>query len=885
MPNIAKILDDLPEITQSRLVASGYGLWLNWKGDLHNAVENTLLDYGALCLARENDQSLWFCNTTELFRALARLQVWARVNPIPVFCQLIPLTFLVGYDLEFSVSISVELDRQESRVPDDFEVVVHPKLKDKINDINGLSVEALGSVEGLAPVEWMQLQADQGLDYESLRKWYMIIKPLGRMSDKDSILGWRDFSSEIITLLQRLGLKYISDVKEGNLFFPLDNFRLYRSFCSEILNLIQSVKQDPEKKAWPVVMAAVDQGNLQFTGDLPNKVGLDWNRLAPDYPHVRFIDGFLLSEWFRMDEARYGTEQVSLESWCTLSLKEGGSEVGHGTIQVILPSAMLATEGEDCFYCGQKNHVPKDCPSKQLATPQPQVWHLLAKTELKDFSEGFLAIDDALKETDFNKTILDVMHSKNNLQSVLARAVFEINGVAQLRTLKLVWRSRNKDWSEGLRQLAPQEGEYIWDALAALEQGDLEGSLELIKEAQIKYPRSYQPHSLLGFWNLESGDANQALFHWQEAERMSITSLQQGYFSYLQARLLEVEGNFKEAINVYKHANSFSPSWVDPAYRQGVCMVKMGFTGQAMDLFFDLVERDPHIFNRILVDPELDRGRVQLMSSLWERWAEAEAAAEETRSKVEKLTDDITKRFDENHDYFETANEELERLRKLGTTDNYVAYRLLIRGAEKFGSTLDMEVKREIKRINGNLEYLSDRVREIQREAAWFPFPKLLLEFNKDFNFCVDKINWIKTQNLNNADDFRKSLRFLESIEERIDTLQGRLVTLRIVRDSTLFILMLGRNFIWFELLGLGLLLIGIPSLIYFTQDIQGNYFLDLIKDESQRWEISKGMVIILSITCLAFAAVKSALSFDKRKRELFEQLDDEMREAAPKRY
>jgi tetratricopeptide (TPR) repeat protein len=413
----------------------------------------------------------------------------------------------------------------------------------------------------------------------------------------------------------------------------------------------------------------------------------------------------------------------------------------------------------------------------------------------------------------------------------------------------------------------------------------MEEAERLIKEAHDKSPKSYQPHSLFGFWYLEKGDINQALFHWQEAERTSYTSLQHGYFAYLQARLMEVEGNLKDAISMYQKANSFSHTWIDPVYRQGVCMVKMGFTGQAMDLFFDLVGRDPHVFNRILIDPELDRGRVQLMSSLWERWSEAEEMAKEARDKVKNHIDDIAKRFDENHTYFETANEELERLSKLGKVNNYVAYRLLDKGTEKFGVSLDTEVGREVKRINDNLEYLADRIREIQKEAAWFPFPKLLLEFNRDFNFCVDKINWIKTQQLKDADNFRKSLKLLDEIDEHIDSLQGRLVTLRIVRDSTLFILMLGRNFIWFELVGLGLLLIGVPALIYFTQDIRGNYILDMINDESQRWEISKGLVIILSISCLAFAAIKSALTFDKKKRELFQQLDDEMRDSAPKRY
>ncbi|TDT89955.1 hypothetical protein EDC59_103254 [Pseudodesulfovibrio indicus] len=885
MPILAKLLDNLPEISQSRLVASGFGVWLAWRGDLNNTVTNTLQEYGALCVAKDTDQGLWYCNTTEVFRAIARLQVWARVNPMPVFCQIVPLTFLVGYDLSHSVSLSVELDRQKVASPTAFEVVVHPKLKDEVHTVHGLTTESAGPMEGLANVEWLRLVADQGLDYESTRRWYFIIKPLGKMSDKESILGWRDFSADIIEVLQRLGLKYISDIKEGAILLPLDNFRLLWTFCTEMMNLIRRNKEAADKKYWPVVMVATPQANLPFSSDLPRKVGLDWNRMTPDFPHVRFMDGFLLNPWFRMNEARFGTSQINLDSWCTLALRDGEEGMDYGTLQVPMPNALAGAEGAvECFYCGLKNHPPSQCPSKRLSAPQPQIWHLLAKTNLDDLASGFAGLDSEISEGNFRADIQRVMEERKDAKSLTARAVFEINASVQLRTLKLVWRSRNKEWDDGFKQLAPQEGEYIWEALEALEQGQMEDAERLLKEAQAKYPRSYQPQSLWGYWYLEQGDLSQAMFHWQEAERMSYTPLQQATMAMLQARLMEVEGNLKDAVNTYKRVNTVAPTWVQPVYRQAVCMVKMGFTGQAMDILFDLISRDPNIFNRILLDPELERGRVQLMGALWEKWNQAETTAEDIREEVNSLTEDIAKRFDEGHPYFETANEELDRLKNLSLTSNYVAYQQMLKGTERFQTALSAEVKREVKRINANIEYLSDRLREIQREAAWFPFPRLLLEFNREFNFCVDKINWIRTQHLNDADNFRKSLKFVDEIEEHIHSLQGRLVTLRIVRDSTLFTLMLGRNFIWLELVGLGLLLVGLPALIYFTKDIQGNYILDMIKDANQRWEISKGLVIILSILCLAVASVKSALSFDRRKRELFEQIDDEIRKASRRR-
>lgn len=882
MPTIAKLLDNLPVIDQSRLVASGFGVWVVWKDDLNKAVNNTLRDYGALKISEEDDQELWYCNTTEIFRGLARLSIWARVNPMSVSMMVMPMTLLAGYDMDLTVSLGPDLDRQDARYPSGFKVHIHPKLKRTVEEIHGLSLQMRGGIEGLAPVEWFDLMPDQALDYESNRRWYFIIKALGNTTDKDVSMGWRELSLDIVELLRRLGLKYISDVEEGAIYLPLDNFQLFKSFCSEIQTLIKDVKQNPEKKYWPVAMAAVSQSDYDFTTGLPKKVGLDWKRLTPDLPHVRLIDALLLSEWFHLNETRYGTDAVSLESWCTISVKEGGEKIDHGALQVVLPLALVAGDGQACYYCGHTNHPSVQCPSKKLTTPDASVWQELAKKDVKEFSKGFANVDSTLDMENYTLSMQSLLNS-NSMEGLMAKAVYEINAPGQLRTLKIVWRTRAKDWAESLKQIAPQEGDFVWDALQRIESGDLDNAEVQIRESQLKYPRSYQPHSLWGFWYMEKGEYNQALYHWQEAERMSYTPLQQGYFAYLQGRLLETDGNLKDAINTYKHANSYSPTWVDPVYRQGVCMVKMGFTGQAMDLFFDLIERDAHIFNRILVDPELDRGRVQLMSSLWERWNEADDEVQQAKVRVDELTEDIEKRFDQNHSYYEYALDELDRLRRLAETKNYVSYRLLLRGTDKFKQNLDGEVKREIKRIEANLDYQTDRIRDIQKEAAWFPFPSLLVEFNKDFNFCVNQINWIKTQQLKEPEKFRKTLTLLDAIDEHIDKLQGRLVTLRIVRDSTLFVLMLGRNFIWLEVIGLGLALVCIPAILYFAQGIEGNWLLDNIRE--QRWEFTKGLVIILSVLSLAAAAVKTGLTFDKRKRELFAQIDEELRQTAPRRY
>ena len=882
MAQLSTLLAKLPEISQSRMVSSGHGLWLVWGDEIDKSIQNTLLDYGVMLMAEGTGQALYFCNTTNVFRALARLQVWSRVNAMPVFCQIFPATLQVGYDLSLSLSMDSDYARQVHDRSNSFEVLVHPKFEKTVQGLQGMSTKNVGQQVGLVVGEWHALIADQGLDYESSLRWFFIIKPLGKLGDKESIIGWRDFSSDITELLQKLGIRYVSDVKEGSIFFPLDSLRLLKTFCGDILQLISLAKTDESKNYWPVVMAVVPQGNMPFNEDIPRKAGIDWNKLSPDFPHLHFGDAFLLIDRFKINEARHGTSQINLNSWCNIGLSGDAAGDVRGTMEVALPSAIVLAEGRDCFYCGQRGHIPRNCPTRTMAALHSDVWQELAKYDSNEFDKAFSKIDQAIEAGEV-ANIYEIMGRKGTLESVLVRGMYEINSFSQLRMLPLIWRSRGKDIPEGLTQLAPEEGEYFWSILQGVVANRSEEVKEALKDASSKYPRSYQHHNINGFLFMEREDYNQALFHWEEAERLSYTPLQQGFFVYLQARLKEVSGEFKEAVKAYGRALVHCPRWIEPMYRQSVCLIKMGFTGQAMDILSELIGRDPNMFNRIMIDPEFERGRVQLMGYLWDKWTETEKIVIGLRKEVKDFIEDINKRFNKEHEFYEPAAEELERLKQLGAINNYVAFRRLIRGTEQYSMRLDTQVRREIMRINNRVESLTDQLRTIQKEAAWFPFPKLLLEFNKDFNYCVEKINWIKTQHLKRADNFRSAIQFVEEVDKRIKTLQGRLVTLRIIRDTTLYVLMLGRNFIWFELLGLGLALATIFSVLFFGESLKDYWFVSGIIN--QEWEFSKGLVIILSIACLALAAIKSALSFEKRKTELFANIEKEIKAKAPRRY
>ncbi len=873
MYNLSSLLQTLPHLPQSRLVGSGYGLWMAWSGAMNQAASSTLKDYGGICMAEERSQALWFFATADVFRAVARLQIWSRLNAMSMTCQISQATLLVGFDYTLSISLPLELSNQTVLPAQEFASYVHPRGKSAAEGIPGLTLSPASPVSGFSTaVNWLSMHADQGLDYESTRNWYFIIKPLGRMGEKESVMGWRAYYSHLQDLLQRLSYKYIAEAKEGHVIIPLSNFRALRTFILDVLKLVRECKQNQEGY-WPTVMVATQQRGMPFTEELPRKVPLDWNKLAPDYPHLQYRDALSLLEWLQVNEIRHGVEQENFETWCNVGLRADKGDAMRSGLDIRLPRKLLGGDAAECFYCGLKNHAVSECPSRHVPAVHPEVWDRLGRSNFDDIVAGLKTLDSKVDPEKAAESLEALLLGGDRIENDLMRGLFESGAPLQLRTLQLVWRSKGKDWPLGGAQLGgSDEAQYAWAALEALRSGDRGKAEEMLKQASLKYMRSYQPQSLRGFVALEGGDPHQAEFHWQEAERLSFTPLQQSYFLLLQGRVREVIGEYKEATALYKKCASVSPQWIEPAYREAVTMVKMGFTGQALDIIQRCIERDANVFNRVLLDPEFDRGRLQILATLSEKWRTAEAVVEDEKAQIERFSNEVAQRFEEKHPFFDPAHKQLDAMRKLTSIRNYVAFRTLVSGFETFAEEMDRQVQAEIKRMGERSEQYFQKLKDVQREAAWFPFPKLLLEFNKDFNFCADRINSTKGQHLKAADSFRRAMQALGEVEERLKLLQKRLVTLRIVRDSTLFVLLLGRTFVWLEIVGLGLAMVVVPAMIFFSDRMPHNWMIEYVI--KNKWDFQKGLIIILSIVALIFAVMRTAVSFEKRKRDLFEKAE-----------
>lgn len=867
MYTLSTLLERLQSVSQARLISSGYGLWLVWSGSFNNAVGHTLRDHGLVQLVEDPCQSIWVSFNPEVFRALAKLQIWAKLNPLPLFCQVFPVTALVGYDMNLSVSVPRELARQQAGVADDLEVLLHPKVNEGLKAINGLSFGQVASMQGLAHVGWTHMVTDQGMDYSSPTNWYGVIRPLGRLGEREAIAGWRAFFSEVQGVFQRLGIKYLSDDAKGFVIFPLENYRQMRLYCVEMSTLLADLKAT-QRAYWPCVFAITEQRGMSFSMDLPNRMGLDWNRLTPDFLHMRYRDGYALYDAFKVNEASYGGDQESLDSWCNVSMRQAEGQSGQGTIEMPLPRRWLAGTGKECFYCGLNNHAAAQCPSRHQPPFRSPIWADLSRRNLPDMAQAFKNMDETAEPAKFLPQAVKFLAGEG-IDGALIRAMFAIGAPYQLGMLPVLPRIKNREWPVEPEQLNPEEPWPLDEAYATLLAGDLDKAKDSVRAVSAKSGRSFEAACLEGFISLEADDHHMAQFYWQEAGRIGQTNIQQCYVLFLQARLREIAAEYREALGLYRQVLTGSSKWLEPTYREGVCMVKMGFTGQSLDIFADLVNREPMFFNRILVDSEIDRGRVHVLSGLWGPWRDAEAKAKAIGLKVTSQLKELPQWFEEDHAFRKPAQAHLERMDALANTDNFVAFREVCKGMDGFALEMQKQIDEEIKRIKERVSLYAQRLREVQYEAGWFPFPKLLRDFNRDFNFCVKRINWVMTQPLRTADNFRTARRHVPEIEEHLIALSKRLVSLRIVRDSTLFAMILGKNFVWIEVVGLALALLTIPVLLFYSSKMASNWVVEGIL--AQKWDFQKGLIFLVTLFALGLASLMSVLSFERKKRQLFE--------------
>ena len=873
MYKFTDLLATLPRFRQTRLVHNSYGLWIMWEDRAQESVFNILRDFGGIPLAEEKNQTLWVFLTNNIFNALARVHLLLSLESEKMTYVVIPGNFLVSRELEISMSFPMQIKQFEfSEQIGKHHILINSACNDTVNAFPGLSCSRSQVFDGM-PSSWSEFKADTGLEYASNQRWYVFLRPLGHMSDKDSVHQWRDYWQLIQKVIKEVGCTFLYDEKHWIVLINISNIVQLRALCQNILKQISYYI--PEKDIhWPLAFACMPQRGLPFHVSILDRINFRWENFIPDVFYLHYKDAFLLREEFRLTAGFGNHELESISSWCQVALtEEGGNQAEH--LNVILPETLYLTGGNFCFYCGLQTHSAANCPSRQLAFPTNKYRDKLHSISTETLMESINNLRSYLEDKNIEMAYADLLES-NNMDSTIIKYLLECTSAHQLRMFEFVAASNAKSWPQifetptdhgaGLNTLGKYYKNFINGENAAIAE-----ELKSLTNSRAQNP---DPFCVVGFMAVEEVDFTKATRYFDEACKRSVAPATVSYVLFLQARVLEIENDFRHAISFYKRISSLNPDWLEPQYRIAVCFVKLGFAFQAIDMFKHIVRNNAYFFTRLLLDPEIERGRTSIFDFLGEEWNNISLSADAIEIEIDTFRTYIKETFEEESAFYIFAIGDIDRIMQLYVLHNYLSLREVIGSFANLKQETELCVAKEVKRIRRNIGIYLEALHEVRKEAAWFPFPRMLLEFNSQFNQCVESLKWIGDNPIMKQGNHLGAQQHSRKIEENIRKLRRSLITLKIVRDASLFGVLLGKRFIIYEVFFLLLALIGLPLAMYFVGDIFGDKVSSYIKDN--QWEFQKGLVIILSVLALILSALGSTLSFERVKEKLFKEPDEE---------
>lgn len=870
MPQIADLLASLPKSKEIRMTAAGHALWVSWHEELDPAVPQTLLNYGGMSIASDRNQSLWFFFTMDIFLALARLSIWARFNSINASIVHLPAKLLLGVKREIGLDMDANLARQEILNGEGLDLWIHPKTHDGEISIPGITFEPVSGKQGLVMARWSTLTADPRLPYTSTQGWYAILRPLGNPLDRNFQSGW-GFMYEILEkVLQQNKFKYI--LHDNFVMVSVDNLRLLRTWLRDMLSAYTAVRHEQNERYWPCVSVIIDRKGLNFSNDLPKKVGLQWDNLMPDFPYMSYRNAYLLGEGFAIQDIRFSDTQSSMDSWCNVALDEGG--VSHRAVSLLMAGQLTSDNGNGCFYCGIRSHESHQCPTIRMPVENDDIWWKVANLNLDAINECFRNIEHILTEKGL-EGYQDILAAPGPT-SLIMRAVLDINRPAQLRMAPRYWLTRGRDFGKNQDDAPPPTRRdespawEQWERVVSAESQDLPNLEKNLQNLAEYNPRESRLRTLLGFVKLNKNDPARALASFKEAASLTTQPLLQAWNEFLHARLMEIQGRLTEAIEQYEQILRIAPAWNYLEYRQIVCKVKLGFAEQALPHLHELIQNAPEYFNRCLLDPELGRGQLPILTSLYPVWEEAAQAVQSEKTCIQRLTQQIATWFPSGHPASLHLNNSLNELRRLSEVNNYVAFLQVLKRRPLLEKNVNDSIQQEIEELQERFKHYLTALQHIRDEASWFPFPKVLREFSREFNECAGVINWAFASNFQEADAFQRAQASTAQVDQMLRNLKSRLKFLRMVRDSTLYLLILGKTFFWIEIVGLLLCFLGIPVIVFYGDKINLGWLKTILA--TQQWEVQKVLLGIITLIAMGIAALHTTIVFEKKRDKLIEK-------------
>lgn len=238
-----------------------------------------------------------------------------------------------------------------------------------------------------------------------------------------------------------------------------------------------------------------------------------------------------------------------------------------------------------------------------------------------------------------------------------------------------------------------------------------------------------------------------------------------------------------------------------------------------------------------------------------------EERAREEVTNLTRMRDELGTWFMPDNDFAAQIAERIDKILQIESVKNYVAFQRLVTGRIRIEKDIQAHVLQQAKDYKASFRSYNARLKTINEESAWFPFPRALADFNRSYNEGVANVNWALTANFHAPEPFRKAQMLVEQERERIKKLESRLRFLRIVRDTTLFILSMAQTFFWLEIVGCLLIFAVLPLFLLYGDKLGFDSALTIFSKD--RWPVQKALLIVVTVLAVGIAGLRTIMRFE----------------------
>ena len=273
--------------------------------------------------------------------------------------------------------------------------------------------------------------------------------------------------------------------------------------------------------------------------------------------------------------------------------------------------------GDECFYCGLRNHRPAQCPSRQLRPDVrglPQVGRMPLQQLDRLYGKTFQGRDGPALEGEVSRADL----GKDPSLQVVA-AFFDLHRIYQPRFLVSMFLTNAEMWSDAVttRALSGDSSSTVYRGYQALMAQNYPDAARLFGDVRNAAPsKKFYSQVGLAFISLEKGQPQRTEFHLSKAQKAADNEAERLYVRFLASRLQEIRGNLAGAVRTMATALEQCRSSDEARYRREQLAVLAGKTDGCAQRLQLVASRSREAAVALLIDPWFEPIREELDSKL-----------------------------------------------------------------------------------------------------------------------------------------------------------------------------------------------------------------------------------------------------------------------------